>query len=64
MPREKVYYRDNLEYLTTRFDGKFQVRISEVCRVLKMSPCSARARFSFDKNGWITLATLARDMCD
>lgn len=63
MPKMKEDYFDNLRYLDSKFNGKFQVRIGEVCDVLHMSKCSARSRFSFDKNGWITLSTMARDMC-
>ncbi len=64
MPREKPYYREVLADLSERFNDKMQVRIGEVCNVLKISQCSARNRYSFDKNGWISLYTLARDICE
>ncbi|MBD9010626.1 MAG: hypothetical protein EGR16_10555 [Clostridiales bacterium] len=63
MPREKPYYRDVLADLSERFDNKMQVRIGEVCEIMKISPYSARNRYSFDKGGWISLYTLARDIC-
>ena len=64
MSREKPYYREVLADLSERFNDKMQVRIGEVCTVLKMTPCAARSRYSFDKNGWISLYTLARDICE
>ena len=64
MPREKPYYREVLADLSERFNDKMQVRIGEVCNVLKITPCSARNRYSFDKIGWISLYTLARDICE
>ena len=63
MGREKPYYRDVLADLAERFNDKMLVRIGEVCEKMDISPYSARNRFSFDKNGYITLYTLARDIC-
>ena len=63
MPREKPYYREILADLAEKFDDKMLVRIGEVCKTMHISADSARNRFSFDKNGWITLYALAGDIC-
>ena len=63
MPREKPYYREILADLAEKFDDKMLVRIGEVCKTMHISADSARNRFNFDKNGWITLYALARDIC-
>nr|DAV41550.1 MAG TPA: hypothetical protein [Caudoviricetes sp.] len=63
MPREKAYYREVLADLAEKFNNKMLVRIGEVCDTMDISPYSARNRFSFDKNGYITLYMLARDIC-
>lgn len=64
MGREKPYYREVLADLSVRFNDKMQVRIGEVCQTLKISQSAARNRYSFDKNGWISLYALARDICE
>lgn len=64
MAREKPYYREVLADLSERFNDKMILRIGEVCEAFHTTPRAARNRFSFDKNGWITLYSLARDLCD
>lgn len=62
MPREKENYRDVVASLIEKFNGKIVVRIGEVCEIFKMTARMARARFSFDKGGYINIYQLARDL--
>lgn len=64
MAREKPYYRDIVADLSDKFSGKVIVRIGEVCDVLKITPRSARARFIFDKGGYVTIYAIAKCICD
>lgn len=63
MGREKPYYREVLADLSVRFDNKMVVRIGEVAENFQISQKSAKNRFTFDGGGYITLYTLARDLC-
>lgn len=60
---EKPGYRDNLEFLIERANGKGMLNISEVCRILDIDYRTARKLFTFNECRMISLPSLARQMC-
>lgn len=62
MPREKAAYRDNLEFLLERSEGKAMLNCAEVSRILSIDPRTAKKLFSFNPCGKISLPTLAREL--
>ena len=62
MAREKPAYRDNLEFLLERSEGKMILNISEVCRICGISYRTSKQLFPFNDMNLISLPTLARAM--
>lgn len=60
---EKPGYRDNLEFLLERANGKAMLNVSEVCRILSIDSRTAKKLFKFNECNMISLPTLARGLC-
>lgn len=61
MGREKEAYRDNVERLKEMFPSKELLNIKDVIAFTGASRKTVAKRYPF-KDGWITIATLARAM--
>ena len=62
MAREKPAYRDNLEFLLERSEGKMILNISEVCRICGISYRTAKQLVPFNACNMISVPTLAREL--
>ena len=60
--RVKDGYWDTLEYLIKALDNKKMLKIKEVADFLGIDYRTVKKRFSF-KDGYISITTLAREMC-
>lgn len=63
MSREKPEYRDNLEALMERFEGRMLLTAKDVATYCGIDPRTAQKRYSIGREG-ITVPTLARRMCN
>lgn len=62
MPREKESYRDNLERIKDAYPTKEMLNIKEVVDFTGLSRNAVVRMFTFNKNNYIAVATLAREM--
>ncbi len=63
MAREKEGYRENLEFLLEKFPGKVVLNKKEVALGFGINQRTAAARYPFNKDNTISIATLARYLC-
>ena len=61
MPMEHPSYRDNLERICDAFPNKEMLNVSEVKRFTGLDRENVKRLFCF-KNGYISVASLARQM--
>ena len=62
MPMEHPAYRDNLERIFNAFPEKEMLNVSDVKRFTGLDRENVKKLFHF-KNGYISVASLARQMC-
>ncbi len=63
MPLEKAGYRENLERIKERFPTKEILRPGEVAEFLGVSKRTVYRMFTFSQIGYISVASLARQIC-
>lgn len=63
MALEKEGYRDNLERIVEFFPGKEMLTVGEVSKFLGLDPRTAKKMFKFNDFRYISVASLARQMC-
>ena len=63
MPREKEGYRDTIEELNRLFPEKGMLTRADVCRFTGRCESTVRKRFRFNRDGLLTKADLARQVC-
>lgn len=63
MPLEKEGYRDNIERIKDAFPTKELLRPGEVADFTGVSKRTVYRLFKFNKDGYISVACLARQMC-
>lgn len=63
MPLEKEGYRENVERIKEKFPTKEILRPGEVAEFLGVSKRTVQRLFTFNQNGHISVASLARQIC-
>lgn len=63
MPREKMGYRDTIAELNRLFPEKGMLTRAEVCKFTGRSDSTVRRKFTFNQDGLLTKADLARQVC-
>ena len=62
MPREKESYRDNIERIKEMYPNKELLTTNDVSRFTGLYKATVKKKFEFAKNGYISVASLARQM--
>lgn len=63
MGREKQGYRDTIAELNRLFPEKGMLTRAEVCQFTGRSDSTVRRKYQFNKDGLLTKADLARQVC-